>query len=103
MKSIYEITAKRPQTPAAAALLASLFALSACAPVTPHWDDQFGKSVKFAVAQQTANPEASRNTDPVTGIDGRAAAESIKRYQDSFREPPPPAPLIQITNTGGGN
>jgi hypothetical protein len=35
----------------------------------------------------------------VSGIDGRAAKESIKRYQDSFKEPPP---VTNVINIGGG-
>lgn len=85
------------------ALASALVLLSGCAPVTPEWDARFGDTVRMAIAQQTLNPEASRNTDPVNGIDGRPADEAIKRYQKSFQEPPPPAPLFQIlSNTGGG-
>ena len=87
---------------AATALATGLVLLSACAPVTPEWDAKFGDTVRMAVAQQTLNPEASRNTEPVNGIDGRPADEAIKRYHKSFQEPPPPAPLFQIlSNTGG--
>lgn len=80
--------------------IAALCLLSACAPVTPQWDTRFGESVRTAIAQQTINPDASRSTDPVAGIDGRAAQESMKRYHESFQKPPPPPPLFQI-NTGG--
>lgn len=76
--------------------------LSACAPVTPHWDANFGSSVRLATAQQTINPDASRNPDPVTGIDGRAGNEAVQRYYKSFQEPPPPPSLFRvITNSGG--
>lgn len=85
---------------AAALLLAS--SLAACAPLTPQWDARFGDSVRAAIAQQTLNPNASRNTDPVAGIDGRAAHEAVTQYTKSFQEPPQPAPLLQILGGGRG-
>lgn len=63
-------------------------ALSACVATTPHWDAQFGASVKSAVSQQTCNPEAVRNTDPVAGLDGRAAGAVLERYEKTFSAPP---------------
>ena len=63
--------------------------LSACAPNTPHWDAQFGDAVRFAMTQQTINPEASLNIKPVNGIDGVAARDSVNRYNNSFKEPAP--------------
>lgn len=74
----------------------SMLLLAACAPNTPQWDSQFGESVRLAAAQQTLNPEASSNPDPVKGIDGRAAREAIGRYQSSFKEPPPAANSFTI-------
>jgi hypothetical protein len=68
--------------------------LSACAQTTPHMDATFGDAVKFAVSQQTLNPDASRNDNPVSGMDGRSAREVIERYQKSFKEPEPPPPVI---------
>lgn len=75
--------------------------LSACAPTTPEWDANFGNSVRTAFAQQIINPDASQNTDPVTGMDGRAARETIDRYQKSFKEPAP-QPNIFTIGVGGG-
>ena len=70
-------------------VLASLgvLALSACASRTPYYDSQYGNAVNTAKALQTLNPQASRNPDPVTGLDGPSAAHSIDRYHDSFRAP----------------
>ena len=48
---------------------------------------------------QTINPDASRNPDPVFGLDGKAANEAIGRYQDSFKTPPP---TFNVINIGGG-
>ena len=72
--------------PAKLGSMAAVFLLSSCAPTTPGWDAAFGDSVKIAIAQQTLNPGASANTDPVSGIDGRAAREAVNRYHKSFVE-----------------
>ncbi len=71
--------------------LAALLAvtLGGCMSTTPHLDAGFGRAVNAAKTRQTLNPDASKNPDPVAGIDGAAAKESIDRYQSSFREPPP--------------
>jgi hypothetical protein len=63
--------------------------LSSCAPTTPEWDSRFGESVRLAISQQTLNPRAGLNPNPVSGIDGKAAREAMGRYQNSFKEPAP--------------
>lgn len=75
--------------------------LSACAPTTPQWDANFGNTVRTAFAQQIINQDASQNPDPVSGMDGRAARETMDRYQKSFREPAP-QPNIFTIGVGGG-
>jgi hypothetical protein len=80
--------------------LAALCLLSACAPTTPNWDTAFGESVRMATAQQTLNPDASRNTDPVSGIDGAAARETIKLYEKSFTKPEPQPNVFTIGVSG---
>jgi type IV pilus biogenesis protein CpaD/CtpE len=68
-----------------AALLALLW-LAGCAS-TPRADATFGDSVRAALASQVANPAALRNTDPVSGIDGRAARAAQERYERSYKQP----------------
>ena len=46
----------------------------------------------------TLNPNAGANPDPVIGMDGRAARETVIRYQDSFKTPPP---VVNVINIGG--
>ena len=70
--------------------------LTACVSNSPEWDQHFGESVRAAIAQQTINPNAGQNTDPVTGIDGKAAHETMGRYQTTFKEPPPAANSFTI-------
>jgi hypothetical protein len=82
----------------AVALLAS--ACSAFEPVeTRELDARFGDAVREARARQTLNPEASRNTDPVAGIDGVAAQNTIEQYQKGFKEPPSTFNILGIGGT----
>ena len=67
--------------------LAAVCLLSACAQTSPQFDANFGNTVRAAVAQQTLNPDASANTAPISGMDGRAAREAVDRYQKSFTVP----------------
>lgn len=84
-------------------LIVAFATLAGCASrSTPEWDAHFGEAVNMAKAQQTINPNASQNRDPVKGIDGRAARESIERYEASFTKPPPPANVFSIGVSGGG-
>ena len=64
-----------------------IFAAVGCAETTPHLDSIFGDAVNAAKAQQTINPDASRNPDPVAGLDGTPATDSIDRYRNTFKEP----------------
>lgn len=75
---------------------ASIFFLTALLPATligcaqtttPEYDKHFGEAVRAAVAQQTINPDASRNTDPVLGLDGKAAGATMDNYDKSFVKP----------------
>jgi hypothetical protein len=63
--------------------------LSGCTPpTTPNLDSRFGYAVNAAKAQQTLNPDASRNADPVAGLGGQPSKDSIDRYHNTFKEPP---------------
>jgi len=82
--------------------LLAMAILAGCAPTTPRLDAKFGDAVNQAKAQQTINPNASRNTDPVAGIDGQAANAIIDRYHKAY-EAPTAAPSGAIgAITGGG-
>jgi hypothetical protein len=82
---------------ASAAILATL---AGCVSPAPYVESHIGSAVNAAKAQQTINPDASKNPDPVAGIDGRAAKNSVDRYEDSFKAPPPTFNIINI-NSGG--
>lgn len=81
---------------------AAICLLGACAQTTPRTDVTFGNAVRIAVAQQTLNPDASKNTDPVSGIDARAARDAVDRYHKSFKEPTPHPSVFTIGIGSGG-
>jgi hypothetical protein len=35
------------------------------------------------------NPDAAKNLDPVSGLDGSASENNVEKYQDSFKEAGP--------------
>ena len=77
-------------------------ALAGCATATPQLDSKFGDAVNAARAQQTAHPEASQNTDPAAGLDGKAAHAAEDRYHRSFERPPATGNVFTIgVGTGG--
>jgi hypothetical protein len=77
----------------------ALFLIGGCTSLSPHFDHQVGLAVNTAKAQQTVNPEASRNADPVAGIGGTPADSAIDEYHKSFTAPPP---TFNVINIGGG-
>ena len=79
-----------------------LVVLAGCTNTTPNLDAKFGNAVNQAKAQQIINPDASRNTDPVAGIDGRAAKGSIDNYHKAYESPTAP-PSGSVGTIGGGS
>jgi hypothetical protein len=83
------------------AAAAAMLALQACS-TSPALDARFGDAANIAKAQQTLNPDASKNRNVVAGLDGKAAQETMVRYRESFKNPPPPANVFNI-GIGGGS
>ncbi len=73
----------------ASVLCPMLLAIAGCVSTTPTMDRHFGESVSLIKAQQTLHPEAARNTDPVKGLDGKAAKSAYDQYQKSYAAPEP--------------
>lgn len=81
----------------------AIFLISACARPT-RLDKDYGRSVKQARFNQILDPEAERNLEPVTGLDGKAAQAGIEKYRRTFEQsreaPLPPfqtgAPLSKV-------
>jgi hypothetical protein len=72
-------------------------ALHGCASEpAPYMESKLGEAVRAARVQQTIDLDASKNTDPVAGMDGQAARTSIERYHKSFEAPPPSFTVINI-------
>jgi hypothetical protein len=64
-------------------------------------NERFGMATETAKAQQTANPDASRNTAAVKGVDGQAGDAMFDNYRSSFiNRPPPSTGIINIGTTG---
>jgi hypothetical protein len=75
--------------------------LGGCLTSTPVWDRNFGYAVTQIRQLQTLNPDASDNTDPVAGVDGRTADAAQTAYYKSFTAPTPPTNVFTI-GVGGG-
>ncbi len=63
-------------------------ALAACSSPSPQLDSTFGDTVNAAREQQILNPDASRNTEPVVGLGGKAAKAVVTRYYKTYQSPP---------------
>lgn len=84
-----------------ATLLPLLVLLAGCAATTtPVLDSHFGESVALLKAQQIMYPDAYRNANPVSGIDGKAGVSAYQRYQKSFAAPEP-QPNVFTIGVGG--
>lgn len=68
-------------------VLAALYALGGCTPLSPRLDSTFGHSLHTLQALQTVNPDASANPDNPP-FDGTAAREAMVRYTKSNNMPP---------------
>jgi hypothetical protein len=77
-------------------------AIVGCAAQTPYMDQRFGEAVNAAKAQQTLNPDASLNMEPVVGMGGPAASAVIIRYNESYKTPPASTDVFTIGVSGGG-
>lgn len=68
-----------------------------CAQRAPRLESQMGQSLSMLKAQQTVNPEASNNTNPVAGMDAKSAQAAHDRYEQSFKTPVAPPPRNPFT------
>lgn len=79
----------------------ALFSISAgCAGRPSRLSMEYGTSFRLAKFHQILNPEAGKNLEPVTGLDGGAARASLGKYRKGFQEvTPPPASPLEIGGT----
>lgn len=47
----------------------------------------YGTSAKLAKFNQILNPDADKNLEPVSGLNGNAAQENMKKYVKGFEKP----------------
>lgn len=60
----------------------------------------YGNSYSLAIENQTLDPEAEKNPDPVYGYDGQAAQRTISRYRKSFEKAAPPPIYTNVITSG---
>jgi len=49
-------------------------------------DQNWGRSVETAKYNQILNPEEGKNLAPVEGLSGKAAENSVEKYEKSFKK-----------------
>jgi len=64
-------------------------------------EKDFGNSVNLAISNQILDPEAGKNIEPVSGLDGEAAQATLEKYRKDFEKPPAPVPYMLTIGTGG--
>jgi len=79
--------------------LAGIFLISVSCVGPSRLEMDYGTSYKLAKFNQTLNPDAEKNLEPVTGFDGGAAQASIGRYRKGFEEKTS-APVYSINISG---
>ncbi len=65
-------------------LIAGGIAIAGCAGPSM-LDQNWGRSVETARFNQTLNPQAGENLEPVTGLDGQSAGNALEAYRQSFK------------------
>jgi hypothetical protein len=80
------------------AILVAAGLTAGCVSIHPDVDRRYGEAVTAANAAQVLNPQGMRAATTAPGIDGRAAKETMDRYVDSFKAPPP---TMNVINIGG--
>lgn len=75
-------------------IIIGLLIAAGCAGPT-RLESDFGTSHKLMHVNQVLNPDASKNLQPVSGMDGVAARNGLERYRREF-EKPPAAPVYTL-------
>jgi len=65
--------------------------LTGCVSRGAYIESTLGESLAQTKASQTLNPEASLNTDPVTGLDGQSATNAVNSYEQGFKSQASPS------------
>jgi hypothetical protein len=78
-----------------------LILMAGCAKAPSRLEADFGNSHHLAKTNQILNPEAAKNLEPVTGMDGESAQVITERYQKDFEKPEPAVPYTLTIGTIG--
>ena len=74
--------------------------LEGCTGFSGRLENDYGNSHRLAIANQTLNPEAEKNLEPVYEIDGNRADTIVdsfqESYKDRYREPNFPLDQLEI-------
>ena len=82
--------------------LAGIFLISVSCVCPSRVAMDYGTSYKLAKFNQTLNPEAEKNLEPVTGFDGGAAQATVGKYRKGFEEKvSAPTYVFSIGGIGG--
>jgi len=80
----------------------SLLVTVGCGPTRVEMD--YGTSYQLQKFNQTLNPEAERNLEPVAGISGAAAQGNVDKYEKGFEKESACSPTYQFSiGSMGGN
>ena len=66
-------------------------------------DKHWGSSFESAKYNQILNPDAGKNLDPVVGLEGPTAQQTMERYQENLKAKPSKKVYnINLGTVGGG-
>jgi hypothetical protein len=80
---------------------AAMSVAAGCTPLSPNLDSHFGSALTSLKQQQTFDAAASARQDN-PAQDGKAAAETTRRYVQSYSAPAPHPNVFTIGVSGGG-
>ena len=74
--------------------------LAGCAGNASLVEQEWGTAYKLTIANQTLNPNAEKNLEPVYGLDNKAAEKVVNKYNKEF-DKPPQVPIYTMGIAGG--
>jgi hypothetical protein len=79
-------------------IIAAVSFISACSGTDTLSQQNWGKSYETATYNQMLNPDADKTLKPVDSLDGQAAKNVHKKYQESFKKEAAQAPPTSLIN-----
>jgi hypothetical protein len=75
-------------------IITSTLVMFSCSGTTPAHkqsllERNWGRSFETASYLQVVNPDAEKNLDPISGLDGTASQHNVDKYKTSFQKPEP--------------